>query len=378
MAWMAVDIDMDDDPKIERVDGFARSVLQYIWRKAKLNDIKRGNRAVDGVSKEDGFIKIDMWDAGYLTRKTGFPNDCENHIKIAMQQLAKQLVVVGKEYVSIPNWRKYQRKVQATRRVQEHRAAKLEPVDDVKRDETQCDAMLRDVTQCNATEQGVTQRNSPLTMTKTTTTTKTNTTSSKVSTSPDVNTSNCSNLEESGKQVPASQTFENSVHKKDAYKLADFMVSEIRKFKPDYKAIQPSKLEKTKGKWAIVFERMLRLDKLTPRAIAELMRWAYKEPFWQPNILTAEKFRHQYERLEIVMKNAKAENKTKPDYKMTSQDKLNDLGIRIGKGNINNQSQRFDLVKIQRLVSMAKEDKLLMPLELSDFIKRGGESGLWK
>jgi len=52
-----------------------------------------------------------------------------------------------------------------------------------------------------------------------------------------------------------------------------------------------------RGKWAIEFERMKRLDGRTESEIVEALTFATTDPFWRTNIRSAKKFREKFETL---------------------------------------------------------------------------------
>lgn len=55
--------------------------------------------------------------------------------------------------------------------------------------------------------------------------------------------------------------------------------------------------------WALHFDRMLRIDEREPSQIRKVMNWAVQDPFWQCNILSAEKLRKKFLQLKIKMEN---------------------------------------------------------------------------
>jgi hypothetical protein len=54
--------------------------------------------------------------------------------------------------------------------------------------------------------------------------------------------------------------------------------------------------------WANTFRLMLERDGRTVERIAAVIDWATAEPFWQPNILSADKLREKYDTLDAQMK----------------------------------------------------------------------------
>jgi hypothetical protein len=53
--------------------------------------------------------------------------------------------------------------------------------------------------------------------------------------------------------------------------------------------------------WAVPLDRMLRLDGRRPERIEAVLRWCQKDPFWQNNILSTDKLRNHFDRLELQM-----------------------------------------------------------------------------
>jgi len=72
--------------------------------------------------------------------------------------------------------------------------------------------------------------------------------------------------------------------------LAEYLYSLILERNPNFK--KPN-LEV----WAIIIERMIRLDKRDPAEIEKVMKLCQEDSFWQNNILSAKKFRIQYDQL---------------------------------------------------------------------------------
>lgn len=79
--------------------------------------------------------------------------------------------------------------------------------------------------------------------------------------------------------------------------LARFMISEMLRVKPDSKV--PKDDVKSLQSWAKHIDYMIRLDKRTPRQIAELFRWAQQDDFWCANIRSPQKLRKQWDTLEL-------------------------------------------------------------------------------
>lgn len=79
----------------------------------------------------------------------------------------------------------------------------------------------------------------------------------------------------------------------DAITLADFFLQTIRTFKPDFK-------EPNLPSWQKDFDKMLRLDKRNTEDIRILIHWLPGNHFWRKNILSASKFREQFDRLQLA------------------------------------------------------------------------------
>lgn len=88
--------------------------------------------------------------------------------------------------------------------------------------------------------------------------------------------------------------------------LAQFMISEMLRVKPDSKV--PKDNVKSLQNWATDIDRMIRLDKRTPKQIAELFRWAQNDSFWCSNIRSPQKLRKQWDTLELQRNRKKAKH----------------------------------------------------------------------
>lgn len=88
--------------------------------------------------------------------------------------------------------------------------------------------------------------------------------------------------------------------------LARQFMASIASWKPDFKQIQPSFANKTESTYAKDFDLMLRVDSRKPQRVQEIIRWlpgyeGYGGFRWRNNILSASKFREQFDKLEIAM-----------------------------------------------------------------------------
>jgi len=87
----------------------------------------------------------------------------------------------------------------------------------------------------------------------------------------------------------------------EEFRLASLLLSEIQKRKPDFK-------KPNLQKWAIHIDRMIRIDKRRPDRIEAVIRWCQQDApkdesgfGWQNNILSTEKLRKQFDKLELAM-----------------------------------------------------------------------------
>ena len=115
------------------------------------------------------------------------------------------------------------------------------------------------------------------------------------------------------KDILSSQQVDDDDEEKPKFKfdadsveiqLAQFMISEMLKVKPDSK-VPKDDVGKLQG-WATDIDRMMRLDKRTPKQIAELFRWAQNDSFWCSNIRSPQKLRKQWDTLELQRNRKKA------------------------------------------------------------------------
>jgi len=78
------------------------------------------------------------------------------------------------------------------------------------------------------------------------------------------------------------------------YGLAKHLFDSIRSFKEDFK-------KPNLQTWAKHIDYMLRLDERNPERIEAVINWCTRNDFWKSNILSTEKLRQQFDRLEIEM-----------------------------------------------------------------------------
>lgn len=88
------------------------------------------------------------------------------------------------------------------------------------------------------------------------------------------------------------------VETSNEYRLAEFLFKHIRKNNPNAKTPNLQS-------WAKDFDYILRLDKRNLEEVQELIRFCQNDSFWCTNILSASKFRKQYDQLYLKYKNEK-------------------------------------------------------------------------
>ena len=77
-----------------------------------------------------------------------------------------------------------------------------------------------------------------------------------------------------------------------ALQLAQQLFDAILTRKPDFKRPDLSR-------WAAHIDRLIRIDKRDPRRIGEIIAWCQADDFWQNNILSTDKLRKQWDRLDL-------------------------------------------------------------------------------
>jgi hypothetical protein len=91
----------------------------------------------------------------------------------------------------------------------------------------------------------------------------------------------------------------------DGWKLAEFLLAEIKKNKEDFRGPE------TLNNWSREFRLMIERDGRKPRRIAEVIRWVQADNrprgngrgfCWAPNILSAGKLREKFDQVEMQMK----------------------------------------------------------------------------
>jgi hypothetical protein len=102
-------------------------------------------------------------------------------------------------------------------------------------------------------------------------------------------------------QAPEPPFSLKSAFEEDARNLAILLSEAVRKIKPDFK------LPNLEG-WIQEFERTLRIDKRNLEICKQILEWLPSHDFWSTNVLSADKFRKQFDRLEIEMRKNPSRN----------------------------------------------------------------------
>jgi hypothetical protein len=126
------------------------------------------------------------------------------------------------------------------------------------------------------------------------------------------NVNNKKPLKPSGpKRVYDEQSFE--------YRLANYLYTNILKFKPDL-------TEPNLQTWADDMRKLIEINKRDPKQIGQVIDWVTKDDFWQVNILSASKLRSKWDTVTARMNksNFKSSNKQQPNLQVvqvTDQDR---------------------------------------------------------
>ncbi|MCM3599368.1 hypothetical protein M3175_01390 [Robertmurraya korlensis] len=111
------------------------------------------------------------------------------------------------------------------------------------------------------------------------------------------------------------------------YKLAKYLVEEIRKNLPEFK-------EPDLQKWADDMRKIIELDKRDPRQAAQLIKWTQQNNFWWKNVMSPSKFRDQYDKLLANAKNEKLKQSPQQPVKQNdSRDKEIEFQRWVQEGN---------------------------------------------
>jgi len=119
---------------------------------------------------------------------------------------------------------------------------------------------------------------------------------------------------------------------READRLAQLLKDEILLNKADFR-ITPGQLRN----WSRTADRMIRLDHRAPEAIGLVIRFAQRDEFWQPNILSMEKVREKFDQLELKRRaNGKShsprrEPPSRPDWAKQQESMAPDLaeGVKL-------------------------------------------------
>ena len=109
-----------------------------------------------------------------------------------------------------------------------------------------------------------------------------------------VETTNPPELGSDGKKAPAKQYSFDEEH----LELAQMLLDCILEHKPNFK--EPKSLDQ----WSNTIRLMIEQDKRRPAAIASIIAWCQKDPFWQNNVLSADTLRKQFDRFEGLQSKA--------------------------------------------------------------------------
>ena len=93
-------------------------------------------------------------------------------------------------------------------------------------------------------------------------------------------------------------------------RLSVYLLDCILERKPDYK-------KPNLKKWATEIDKMIRLDERDPERVKEVIEWCQKDSFWQDNILSTEKLREQFDKLELKMRKEDKDVRTREDNPFT-------------------------------------------------------------
>jgi hypothetical protein len=94
---------------------------------------------------------------------------------------------------------------------------------------------------------------------------------------------------------PLNDTHKDSLRpKSDDFRLSELLLDLILERKPDFK-------KPNLDAWAKHVDRMIRLDGRKPERVEAVIRWSQEDSFWKNNILSTEKLRKQFDKLELKM-----------------------------------------------------------------------------
>jgi uncharacterized protein YdaU (DUF1376 family) len=87
----------------------------------------------------------------------------------------------------------------------------------------------------------------------------------------------------------------------DAFLFASLLADSILERKKDFLWLANGRGDKVRFAWAQEFDRMLRIDGREPERLRAVLLWSQEDSFWNKNILSASKFRKQFDQLEMKM-----------------------------------------------------------------------------
>lgn len=139
------------------------------------------------------------------------------------------------------------------------------------------------------------------------------------------------------------------------YRCARKLLDEILKNKPDFKLPDLQK-------WADTFRLMNERDDRTWKTIGDVIMFATQDEFWRVNILSADKLRKQFDRLEME------KDKQKQKRKAIQRETLPDWAIKGNEESDQNKSNKLNPERQKKLDS--EIDSLMAQLEATDPDKR--------
>lgn len=98
-------------------------------------------------------------------------------------------------------------------------------------------------------------------------------------------------IKDNNKEIKKSPT--SSSPSADAEVLSLLLFEIIKKTKPNFR-------EPNIEKWSREIDKMIRVDKISPQRIQTIIEWLPTNDFWKVNILSPEKLRLQFDKLELI------------------------------------------------------------------------------
>lgn len=120
-----------------------------------------------------------------------------------------------------------------------------------------------------------------------------------------------SNSPSEGKKKKTPKKYEED---SKPYKLARYLMDEIRKNLPEFK-------EPDLQKWADEMRKIIEIDKRDPRQVAQLIKWTQQHHFWWKNVMSPAKLKKQYVRLLAEAKDEKQKQQPQPTRQPDIRDK---------------------------------------------------------